>query len=84
MRKIYENTKEFWGGFVGGGFTGSSFLFVNNGIVLNYIGGLVTVALSAIIGGMFTALAADYYKHKIKHKLFKHKENGKSDKDKAA
>lgn len=84
MQKIYENLKEFWGGFVGGGFAGIGLSRIDGVAILKYLGGLGTVALSAIIGALFTALASDYYKHRIKNKLFKTKDNGKSEKDKAA
>lgn len=83
MQKIYENFKEFWGGVVGGSVTGGGLVYFGKIVFLDYLGSLATVALSAIIGGMCTALAADYYKHKIKHKLFKSKQNG-TDKEKAA
>lgn len=81
---ITDNVKEFWRGAIGGSFAGGGILFFNKIILLDYLGSLFTVALSAVVGGMFTALAADIYKHRIQKKLFKNKKNGKSDKERAA
>lgn len=81
---INENFKEFWRGTIAGGFAGGGYVFFNKIILLDYIGSLFTVALSAIVGGMATALAADYYKHKIKNKLFKTKKDERKDKERAA
>lgn len=81
---ITDNFKEFWRGGVAGSVAGGGYVWLNKIILLDYIGSLFTVALSAIVGAMATALAADYYKHKIKHKLFKPKKNGQSEKDRAA
>lgn len=81
-KSIHENLKEFWIGT--GCFGGGTFLFIKEGFLVNALLSLGTVALTAIIGGMFTALAADVYKHHIQKKIFKKKDNGKSDREKAA
>lgn len=81
---IADNFKEFWRGTVAGSFAGGGYVWFNKIILLDYVGSLFTVALSAIVGGMATALAADYYKHKIKHKLFKPKKNAEKRTDEAA
>lgn len=83
-KSIHENLKEFWTGTVGGVVTGGSILFIKQDILLSWMLSFLTVATSAVIGGLFTALAADLYKHHIKNRLFKNKENGKSDREKAA
>lgn len=83
-KSINENLKEFYKGTVGGCFTGGGILFIKQDILVSWMLSFLTVAVSALIGGLFTALAADLYKHHIKNKLFKNKKNGKSDREKAA
>lgn len=80
---ITDNFKEFWRGSIAGSFAGGGYIWLNKIILLDYLGSLITVALSAAVGGMCTALAADYYKHKIKNKLFKPKKDER-DKSKVA
>lgn len=81
---ITGNVKEFWRGTVAGGCASSSYIWINKIIILDYIGSLFTIAFSAAIGGMLTALGADYYKHKLKHKLFKPKKDADKEKEHAA
>lgn len=83
-KSIHENIKEFWTGAVGGCFTGGAFLAIKPGILVSWMLSFLTVAVSALIGGLFTALAADLYKHHIKNRFFKDKTNEKTDKEKAA
>lgn len=83
-----EKVKEFWGGFVVGGFAGVNFLFVDavswvdvaTGYILRFIG----VVMIAATSGVMTAMAVDFYKHKIKPKLFKNGNEEKDDQQKAA
>lgn len=85
MRKfIQENIREFWRGVVGGSVTGGSILYIKQGILSDYFLSLFTVGISALIGGMFTALAADIYKHRIQKRLFKNKKDKQQDNEKAA
>ena len=74
---ITDNFKEFWRGTVAGSFAGGGIVYFNKIIFLDYLGSLFTVGLSAVIGGMCTALAADIYKHRIQKKLFKNRKNGR-------
>ena len=81
---LNEKIKEFWGGFVVGGFAGVNFLFTgfNNwgDIVLAYTLKFFASIIFALVSGICTVAAVDFYKHKIKHKLFGHdKEKDKSD-----
>lgn len=81
---IHENLKEFWKGCVGGCVAGGGILYIKQGIISDYFLSLFTVGISAVIGGMATALAADIYKHHIQKKLFKNKKDGDKQKSKAA
>jgi uncharacterized membrane protein len=75
---INERTSEVFSGGIFGGVAGS-FVFVNTITVLTYIGSLLTVILSAAVGALATVLITDYYKYKIKPKLYKTKEDGQAD-----
>lgn len=78
---IHENLKEFYRGCFGGCFAGGGVLFLKSNILADYFLSLFTVGISALIGGMFTALAADIYKHRIQKRIFKNKKNeGKKEK----
>lgn len=72
--------KEFWGGAFVGGTTGSVFLFpaplLLKSFLLAYIIKIIGTGILAGISGLCTILAVDFYKHKIKDKLFGNK-NGK-------
>lgn len=81
---IQENIKEFWTGIAGGSVASGGFLFIKQSLLTDTFLSLTLVGISAVIGGMGTALAADFYKHHIQKKLFKNKKNGKSDREKAA
>lgn len=84
LKFIHENLKEFWRGSIGGCFAGGGFLYIKQSILTDALLSLMTVGISAIVGGLCTALAADIYKHHIKHKVFKNKQDGNREKDKAA
>jgi hypothetical protein len=45
---------------------------------------LFTTGIGAAMSGFIAVLIADFYKYKVKHKLFKNKTNGKRNKNKAA
>lgn len=81
---IHENLKEFWRGTFGGCVAGGGFLFIKQSILTDTLLSFMTVGISAVIGGMATALAADIYKHHIQKKLFKNKKDVDKEKDKAA
>lgn len=83
-KSIQENIDAFWRGTIGGCFTGGTILAIKPDILISWMLSLLTVAVSALIGGLFAALAADLYKHHIKNRFFKDKANEKSDKEKAA
>lgn len=83
-KSINENLKEFWTGTIGGCFTGGTILAIKPDILISWMLSLLTVAVSALIGGLFAALAADLYKHHIKNRFFKEKTNERQDKEKAA
>lgn len=85
MRKfIHENLREFWTGIAGGSVASGSFLFIKQSLLTNTLLSLMLVGISAVVGGMATALAADVYKHHIQKKLFKNKKDGDKEKNKAA
>jgi hypothetical protein len=83
-KSIHENLKEFWRGCVGGCFAGGGLLYIKQDILISYLLSFLTVAISALVGGLFTALASDLYKHHIKNRLFKNKKDGDKEKEKAA
>lgn len=83
-KSIHENIDAFWRGTIGGCFTGGAFLAIKPDILVSWMLSLLTVAVSALVGGLCTALAADLYKHYIKNRYFKDKSNEKNDKEKAA
>lgn len=80
---ITDNVKEFWRGTFAFSFTGFGFVIFQKIIVLDLFLGIMVTILSGALGGMATALGANYYKHKIHNKIFKPKKNGR-EKDKAA
>lgn len=85
---LNEHVKEFWGGFTVGGFAGVNFLFADIpswgdlavGYTIRFLGAVMIAAAS----GVLTTMAVDWYKHKIKERLFKPKENDKEENQKAA
>lgn len=72
---VREHIKEFWGGCFAGGIAGGSYLFPAPVLLKSYLIAfgfkIIATGLLAGISGLFTALFVDFYKHKIKPKLFK-------------
>lgn len=83
-KRIHENLREFWTGIAGGSVASGSFLFIKQNLLTDTLLSLTLVGISAVLGGMGTALAADLYKHHIKNKLFKNKKDDNKEKSKAA
>lgn len=83
-----EKVKEFWGGFIVGGYSGVKFLFADptgwDHMVLEYTLRFLGAIFIAATSGVLTAMTIDLYKYKIKDKLFKPKENDKEEDQKAA
>lgn len=74
---VHEKGKLFLRGFVVGGYSGFIFLFDVN-LNWNDIAWLWAVKFFGVIilgftSGLMTVLSTDFYKHKLKDKLFKQK-----------
>lgn len=69
-----EKVKEFWGGFTVGGFAGINFLFADvptfGHLALEYTIRFIGAVMIAATSGVCTAMAVDFYKHKVRDRLF--------------
>lgn len=88
MEKLFhEKIRLFLGGGIAGGLAGGHFLFggspTGGDLVFGYTMKFFGTIILAFVSGLFTVMAHDFYKHKIKHRLFKKKkEETKQDEEK--
>lgn len=88
MEKIFhEKIRLFLGGSVIGGIAGGRILFGGHAtwgdLVLEYTMKFFGTIILAFASGLVTVVAHDFYKHKVKHRLFKKKkEETKQDEEK--
>jgi hypothetical protein len=77
MEKLFrENLKEFWSGAVLGGAACGNLLFAHpflTGFVGEFLVKTFATGVAAGVSGLFTILATDLYKHKLKNRIFKNK-----------
>jgi hypothetical protein len=77
---IRAHLQEFWSGAFTGGVAGSIFLFPAplfvNHFFLAYVVKIIGTAVMAGLSGLATAFAVDFYRHKIKQKIFRRNKNG--------
>ncbi len=85
---MWKHNKEFAGGAIMGGITGGGYIFSQpdllNTFFVAFVIKLFATGLLAAVSGFATILMTDFYKHHIQNKLFKNKNNERSEKDRAA
>ncbi len=77
---IQANIKAFWNGFVGGSVVCGTFFFADVSPHLATLGMYFLIILKAggcgIITAFASAWAADFYKYRVQHRIFKNKKHG--------
>lgn len=82
---LNEKARVFLQGSVAGVVAGINFLFLNENVYLGFLLKLGGTVILALFSGMITLFAHDFYKYlKRKLKMFKHDDEKKDDKTKAA
>lgn len=85
---IKDHSKIFLGGSIAGGIAMGGWIFsipdYLNSFWLVFAGKMFATICSAALTGFITSLAADLYKNKWKHIIFKQKNTKENDKENAA
>lgn len=85
---IADHVKAFWRGFAGGYVVWGGVLFFGQAhfptLWIAYIVKLMGAGVLAFVSGLATVIAKYIFEEKIKHKLFKHKTDGKRNNKRAA